>query len=288
VSGAPTPIDVWDIGTFDDDLLAELRVQASMIKSYFTTDHQIFLDYDLGRSRDPGSLRPSNPWARGFYAFKEHFISRTMAKRTIRAWHYTRLTDPEVAAMRRDGIHLSTPATLRARLDMLVGSGELDREVADAAYEASRFHGAELESRCGKFWMTSHPIAVEESLVDRLLAYWGGEVASFGTDDPRILAALSALGRPRVLELAVPLSAAGKFDYRAADAVVATFGRSLGCIPENHVFDLYVIEPLPSAALLAVHTEGDSRFGRIGRDFPSGFVDVDIGRWRELTGEEDD
>jgi hypothetical protein len=62
--------------------------------------------------------------------------------------------------------------------------------------------------------------------------------------------------------------------FEAARAVVAAAGRR-------------VTAPLPPAAVLAVHTEGESAFEGMGRRYPARFVDIDIGRWRELTGEDD-
>jgi hypothetical protein len=46
------------------------------------------------------------------------------------------------------------------------------------------------------------------------------------------------------------------------------------------------MSPLPATAVLAVHTEGDPSFGGMGRSYPAGYVDVSIGRWKELTGED--
>ena len=70
-------------------------------------------------------------------------------------------------------------------------------------------------------------------------------------------------------------------------AVVATFGRSLGCIPSKHDFDLYVSAPLASASVLAVHAEGDASFDAMGRGYPEGYVDVGPGHWKEVTGEDE-
>jgi hypothetical protein len=88
-----------------------------------------------------------------------------------------------------------------------------------------------------------------------------------------------------VVELAVPI-AATRDSYAAASAVVATFGRSLGCAPEKKAFDLNTRTPLGPESLLAIHTESEPTFAMIGRGYPTRFVDVDIRRWKELTGEE--
>jgi len=119
-----------------------------------------------------------------------------------------------------------------------------------------------------------------------LISRWGGEVASFWMKDQSILAVLADIGKSRVIEIVVPVMHTNQ-SYWAAEAVVATFGRSLGCATSKHDFDLYVTAPLRSGAILAVHTEGDASFRRLGRSCPEGYVDVNIGYWKELTGEDD-
>jgi hypothetical protein len=148
------------------------------------------------------------------------------------------------------------------------------------------FHSDQLEGRKGKFWMTSHPTAIDDTGVVPLMARWGGEVASFWLKDPDHLGTLAGIGRRSIIELAVPLSQT-RHAHSAGEAVIATFGRSRGSIPSKHAFDLYVTSPLPGSAVLAIHTEPGPSFAGMGAAFPAGFVDVDIGRWKELTGEED-
>ena len=46
-----------------------------------------------------------------------------MSDRAIRAFHYTRLTDDEVEIFLRRDTELSTPLTLRVRLDAQVAAG---------------------------------------------------------------------------------------------------------------------------------------------------------------------
>lgn len=284
-STLPTIIDVWDLGTFDEDLLKVLESNTDLIRAYFDTDKQIFLSYDLGRGADRPMLRPENPYAAEFYSLLEA-MDRRMAARTIRAFHYTRLTDEEVTALRRSGVYLSTPETLRRRLDALVASGGLSADVADRLYAESPFHSDQFQARSGKFWMASHPLPADDSGVVPLMKHWGGEVASMWVRDVALSAPLATLGKARIIEIATPLVAT-RHSYAAGKAVVATFGRAQGAIPEKAAFDLYVKEPLPVAALLAVHTEGQPAFLSMGRTYPTGFIDVDVGRWKELTGEGD-
>lgn len=213
-------------------------------------------------------------------------VGKLMQTRVIRAFHYTRMTDAEIAILRRQGIYLSTPETLRTRLDALVATGSLSLEASAVLYDASTFHSDQLASRSHKFWMISHPLAINDSGVEPLMSHWGGEVASMWMRDPDLLAQLATIGSARILELAVPLSATNQ-SYPAGKAVVATFGRSRSCIPDKHAFDLYAFQPLPPEAILDIHSEGEPNFIWMAQGYPAGFVDVSIGRWKELTGEDD-
>jgi hypothetical protein len=155
-------IDVWDPETFDGELSAILAREADLVRNYMTTDHRIFLAHDHGRDPERSIIRPENSYASAFFALAEA-IGEKMQSRTMRAWHYTRLTAGEVQKMRDEGIHLSTPATLRARLDFLVASGALPAQLADVLNEKSPFHSDQLKARSGKFWLVSHPVAVNDS-----------------------------------------------------------------------------------------------------------------------------
>lgn len=278
-------IDVWNTHTFDPDLLEFLEPNARLVRAYFDTDKDIFISYDLARGHPRPTIRPQNPHASGFYGLLED-AGQLMTQRTIRAFHYTRLTDDEVADLSVSGVHLSTPEALLRRFNALVTSSCLLNTIAESLYAQSPFYSDQRDARTGKFWMTSHPVVPGDSGVAPLMKHWGGEVASMWVSDPKLLAPLQEIGSARIVEVAVPL-AATLHGYSAAKAVVATFGRSLGSIPEKGAFDLYANQALPPSAVLAVHTEGDPAFAAMGRTYPAGFVDVDAGRWKELTGEED-
>lgn len=276
-------IDVWDLSTFDQALIAFLDQHAQLIFSYLARDREIFLAHDLGRSRT--ILRPENPYASAFLAVKEA-AQPLMEQRTIRAYHYTRLTNDEVASLRAGGIELSTPESLRRRFDRLVAAGEIAPEIANALLEKSPFQSDQREARKDKFWMTSHPFTIDDGGVEPLLKHWGGEAASMWVREPELLGTLAKLGRARVLEMAVPLNAT-RHGYLAGEAVIATFARARGATPSKHAFDLYVRHRLPPENILAVHSAGDDAFQGMGRTYPAGFVDVDMGRWKELTGEDE-
>lgn len=276
-----TLIDVWNVDTFDGALAADLQAHAELVCNYVQTSRRQWLEREASDHTLP---HPTNPYGADYMAFVEA-VGRGMEARTIRAWHYTRMTDAEVESLRRGGIYLSTLETIRRRFDAQVAAGVFSAEVADALFAASPFQGDQRRSRSDKFWMTSHPLDIEDGGVTLLLGNWGGESAYFWLRDPALEALVARLGVPRVLEVAVPLDAT-RHAYSAGRAVVATFARTLGCKPEKEAFDLYTTRPLGPEAVLAIHSEGEADFATLARGYPLAFVDVNIGRWDELIAED--
>lgn len=179
---------------------------------------------------------------------------RLMEVRTICAWHYTRLTDAEVDVLRQDGIYPSSLDTIRSRFAAQVAAGAFNQEVADCLFADSPYQSDQLDSLSNKFWMVSHPVDVEDGGVELLVEGWGGESAYFWQRDAALQDMLKRIGRPPVLEIAMPL-VHSRHGYSAAEAVVATYGRLLGCRPDIHAFDLYTHRPLGPEHVLAVHSK---------------------------------
>ncbi len=118
----PPAIDLWDLSTFDTDLLGILEVHGPTLDAYFESERRIFLGFDLERDQDRPMVRPDNPFSGDHVRIWENLAIR-MDERIIRSWHYTRLTDAEVEVLRMDGIHPSSPESLRRRLDAIVREG---------------------------------------------------------------------------------------------------------------------------------------------------------------------
>ncbi len=270
--GMSAIIDVWNMETFDDELRGDLETHADLIWDYLVTSRRQWLEREASDRTMP---YPENPYAGEFIGVTEH-ITRLMEQRTIRAWHYTRMTDAEVDAMLRGGIYPSTLDNFRARLAGQVDAGTFSQEVAERLFADSPYQSEQLGSRSNKFWMVSHPVYVEGSSVEPLLESWGGESAYFWQRDPDLQLLLKSIGTPRVLEIAMPI-VHSRHGYSAAEAVVATYGRLQGCPFDKKVFDLYTREPLGPKYLLAVHSEGDPCFVAMGRGYPSGYVDTNLG-----------
>jgi hypothetical protein len=259
-------IDVWDIQSYDAELRGHLDAHADQIRNYMDTSRRLWLEREASDHTRP---YPHNPYADEFIRVSDH-IGRLMEERTIRAWHYTRMTDAEVDALRRRGIKLSTMDTMLSRLAAQVEAGAFDEAVSQRLLAGSPLHADDYGARSNKFWMVSHPHDVEDSGVELLLGHWGGEVIYFWQREPDLQALLQRIGRPRVIEVAVPMASAFSSSF-AGSAVVAAYGRSLGCHYDSKMFDLYAHQPLGRESVLAIHSEGEPAFAGLGRTYPASY-----------------
>lgn len=243
------PVDMADIATFDLGLLATLDQHASTIRDYMKTAHDHHIERKASDRKTP---YPYNPHTQQFHALCQ-IVGNMMRERMIRAWHYTRLTEDEVSFLRERGIYLSTIESLRERLERQVTAGTLDPETAERLFLDSPLQGKDHEWRSDQFWLVSHSLAIDDCRVEPLMENWGGEAIYCGQRDQDTLAQLSRIGRPRVLEISVPL-ASTIYSVEAADAVIATFGRELGCQCDDAAFDFYVNRPLGPEHILKIHS----------------------------------
>jgi hypothetical protein len=158
--------------------------------------------------------------------------------------------------MRAEGIRLSTPAFLESRLGSLVSAGILTINEVGEILKETPFK-TQLDNRKNMFWMVSSRLPMDDGGVKPLLATWGGEVASMHLTDHDLLAKLQSIGRPRVIEVAAPLSATNKA-YSATCAVVAAYALQHGWPSEEGMFDFYVMKDLPPDALLRIFTQSEA------------------------------
>lgn len=254
------PIDVWNTGTFDQDLMSKLQASAQLIRDYLTTDRRLFEEREASDHRMPHA---TNPYGQRYMAFVEDFGRELMPTRIMRAWHYTRLLDAEVDIIRKNGIYPSTLETLRHRQEALVQTGILSPADRDALYAASPFHQQE-SIRSGRFWMTSDPFATDDTGVELLLGHWGGEATYFWQREERLTQLVAGIGQPRILEIAVPIAKTREW-YSAGKAAVAAYARTLGCRPDRETFGLYSMTDLGPETVLAIHTAGDESFEKMAR-----------------------
>ena len=123
-------IDVWDVETFGEDLIAQLRASTGLVRDYTATERAVSLERHASR---PGRTYRGNPHEEDYLRFLET-LGQGMKHSAIRAWHYTRLTDSEVVAMQTAGVHLSTLEMMLRRLDAQVATGQFSVEIANALF----------------------------------------------------------------------------------------------------------------------------------------------------------
>lgn len=181
LSRFPELIDVWNTASFDKELHGILDKHAELIRDYYLTSHQQWLEREASDHLMP---YPENPHASGFMQLVEHLVMPSMEERAIRTWHYARLTNAEVVSILSGGIYLSTLTSIRARFAAMVAEGAFCQEVADALFADSPFQSEQLGSRSNKFWMVSHPVAVDDSGVEMLLESWGANPPISGSAIP--------------------------------------------------------------------------------------------------------
>ena len=117
--------------------MAELNARRDLLRDYELTGKRNFLEQQAAKG---WGLLKSNTYADERNYVVEQVIMPAMEQRTIRAWHYTRLTDDETAVHELGGTYISDLAAICRRLDAQVAARVLSAGTADALYAASPFH----------------------------------------------------------------------------------------------------------------------------------------------------
>jgi hypothetical protein len=257
-------IDLWDPTTYDEGLNGVFQQFTDVIRGYYNREQEV--DAQLNAKPFGSAWVPlePNPFEDQKAVLRDK-IDSLMAARTLRTFHYTRLTDDEVSRLFEKGVELSETGNLRQRLDMRVKAGDLAQEHADFIFKSSALQSQEYGKRTGMFWSCALPYPADDHGVTRLLGMWGGEAAYWTLQqDPDYKARLGGIGVPRIVELAVPLSSVSRFGH-ASENMIRAYANSLGMDCNLDGMDVCCIEPLPSSSILAVHTAGDGSFELIGR-----------------------
>ncbi len=262
-------IDVWDVGTFDRDLLSILEGHADLLRSYWTEDKRLF---DWRERQTLRGLPEHNRYGPGFSALKEE-VTALLGERTIRAWHFTRLTNAEVADVQARGMVPMEIDHIRQRLDALVEAGLLAPAMADTLFAASPYHAQLQRNREGRIWLAAQPYPLDDSGVVELVTAWGGESVNFVHRRGSVRELLMTLGYPRVIEVALPLAITTRVDSAASnilDAYAATIGP---CGGWGGGSDMVAVQPIPPDRIVAVHSPGEPSYEQMGRGYPERFVE---------------
>jgi hypothetical protein len=258
-------IDVWDIDTFDTELRSYLEQQSELIRNFWAESRRLFEEREKQTVR---GFHEQNVFGPPHSALRDD-ITVMMGKRTIRAWHYTRLTDGEAAGIQANGMLPMSLDLIRRRLDVMVEAGELTSTVADNLFAASPYHEQIEGNRNDKIWLSSQPFEMDDSMVTGLVTGWGGESLNFVHQEGPIAALLASIGRPRVIEFALPLRITTRIDSAAKD-VVDAYSFALGCEGAwGGGSDIVAVESILPEWIVAIHSPGEAHFESFGRGYPA-------------------
>ncbi len=268
-------IDIWDPRTFDAELSRELEANAAVLRAYSATQRRIDEEYEHADYR---TLRETNPYGDDYNEISER-ICRLLKTRTIRVFHYTRLTADEVETLRREGIRLPSLADLKRRLADRVRAGDLTDKARKQLLEknshsecaplpernSSRLAGK--ITRAGTFSVVTPPLQRREGGIENFLGKWGGE-ALYRAQPPALITLLETIGIPRILEIALPLREEGQA-FKVARTLIALVldphDAEVGC-------PLVARQGLGPECILAVHTEGEDAFAAMGDHYPTNLL----------------
>jgi hypothetical protein len=257
-------IDLWDIATYDSDMMDHLESHKGIINGYFDLERRKDIMVATLATWQP--IQP-NQFAGDYMSAVEGF-GRIMSSKTLRAFHYTRMTDEEVEAILSDGITPASVEFLKQRVDRQVSAGRLTKEQGEKIVAHNRLYTTDFGVR-GVFWATTLPHHPDDSAVSPLVSHWGCESAYqllTGRADEDLIALLRGIGRGRVVEIAVPLQKAngGLAGFGVATNAVREYARSLGYEVYSGGHDLNIEQPLPASNVLRIHTEGDEDYKAFG------------------------
>ena len=266
--------------TFDRRLWEVIAKNIAVIRAYHERDAELQAD---GRSGGMRYILEPNPAAEAHLWLLEE-LTELFRTRTVRCWHYTRLTDDEIVAIRKDGVVPGSLESMQARIANQVEAGRLSEAEQAAILAASPLQDPEqAHGRLGTFWVTDRALHPTHDSVEPLLTHWGGEVVYFHLQDRALIARIRGFGQPVVLELAVPV-ASTKHAINFAESALSAVTEGLGYSPRVRGIDAYLTQPLGPEGLIAIHSAGN--FDRVIADIESANISAKKVFARILTQQE--
>ena len=118
-------IDLWDPYSYDNDIHGFLDCNRQTIVDYFLKQSDL---RKIEPPEDPVERAlfqwPTNEFGPSFCAVVDE-LGTLMSTKTIRAFHYTRMTDDEVDFLLANGVVLTSTTFLRERVNRQVKAGHL-------------------------------------------------------------------------------------------------------------------------------------------------------------------
>lgn len=179
---------------------------------------------------------------------------------TIRAFHCTRLLDPESAALRQEGLRASSDSLMRSKLHAAVAAGAITRWQADQLHADSPLHRQRRNREHLLCAVTTRRTLDEEADgLDLLLTHWGGEIIYFWQRNEALIARLRSIGKPSIV--VVDLKPGRPQDLWSPDPAALIVGRVLGSV--NACGDVhYRLTPGTSVPVVDIWQPGNNDYDR--------------------------
>lgn len=218
-------IDLWNLNTIPSEATDLLTRGEKLIRDYVRKEHVI--ETARANAGLTGNI-PSNEFGQAMSELTE-MIEASVNTESLRAFHYTRMTDAEVAGIVNGGITMTSSSMFRLKLDDAVATGQMSPAAADEVYAKSPIVTGRHGGRGNMFWTCAIPYPITDDGIEAFLRCWGGEISRWELQDEGKAAGLT-IGRPRIIEVTVPIpQACGGFAAtRIADQLVEAFKHELG------------------------------------------------------------
>lgn len=207
---------------------------------------------------------PANPYRAAYDELVASTEALLQGHRLV-GYHCTRLTPAEVDRVRQNGLRALSPNLVSERLAALVHAGEMDSEQCRLLLDSAMLHERLANrhgNRTGMVWLCPNRSSLRDAAsVYRLFRSWGGE-ALYGSfeDDASVASVLKQLGRPAIVQCAVPLPADELYGCRAAYLLSnAAYPQIAYPEPPPH-FDWSVRRDLDPSEVIDVILFNDPRF----------------------------
>ncbi len=193
--------------TWPKELLAFLDGKYEMLMKHAQHEEKVNKQYLAPENNLPMALMPLNP----FLKQKEQAASSVLdllQSSTLRGWHCTRLTQPEVEHITQNGMQLPNLEMLENRIYQLQADGIISDTIA---MRLKTENHANDQSRKDRIWFCFFPPQLAgQSGIERFFRCWGGEALYISHErDPKTRKILMNIGQPCLIEVDVPISALG-------------------------------------------------------------------------------
>lgn len=193
------------------------------LRAFLAEHHELFLDWATGPVRFSASM-----YDRAICQLME-----LLQPYSLLAWHCTRLTDQETAAIVASGMQPPNESILHGRIDALVRTGTVSGEVANQW--KARNQAGETYRQGRIFWCFYPPRGSGEGGIASLLGTWGGEALYNSHDSDAVMGPLlRSIGTPCLVEADIPIALLGD-SASAAFSVVAHYLAASGHPTRDHL-----------------------------------------------------